>query len=210
MKNVGIIGLVCIWLLSASAASGEDPLEPPVGFGSGAKPGGAPKGSAFIRQDHRGVVDQLIQDEQARYARENAKPEPEPDPDRSLNDDRGDSSESDFTGFDLNSGPMPYFQPRSRPQQPHYVGVFGQPGAYRVEVYYQGSVMDYAVGDQLPGGYTLTGVRSQYITVTSDGDSDPPTKRLYLTSRQAVDARAEQSSRDDDSAVNDLPPGLLR
>lgn len=210
MKNVGVVGLVCIWLLSVNAASGEDPVELPADPRSRAEPDEAPKGSAFIRQDHRGVVDQLIQDEQARYARENAKPEPEPEPDRSLNDDHEGDNETDFTGFDLNSGPMPYFQPRSRPQQPYYVGVFGQPGAYRVEVYYQGSVMDYAVGDQLPGGYTLTGVRSQYITVTSEGEGQPSSKRLYLTSRQAVDVRAEQSSRDSDSAVNDLPPGLLR
>lgn len=206
MKNVG---LLCAWLaLSASSASGEDPLKPPSDSESDTGSIDASKGSAFIRQDHRGVVDQLIQDEQARYARDNAKPEPEPD--RSLNDDREDDNENGFTGFDLNSGPIPYFQPRRRPQQPHYVGVFGQPGAYRVEVYYQGSVMDYAVGDQLPGGYTLRGVRSQYITVTSEGESQSSTKRLYLTSRQAVDARAEQPSRDNDTAVNDLPPGLLR
>jgi hypothetical protein len=184
-------------MASASADADKDPLEvrsmpdiDPVPI----------HGSAFIRQDHRGVVDRLIQDEQERYARENMKPRTE------STDEPSPSNEiADITGFGLHSGPLPFYQPKRR-EEPHYVGVFGRPGHYRVEVYYRGSMMDYAVGDRLPGGYRLTGVRSQYITVTQE---DGEAQRIYLTSRHAVDRQAGEQG-DSGPYMNDLPPGLLR
>lgn len=168
---------------------------------------GASRGSAFIHQDHSGVVDRLIQDEQQRYAREHAKPEPEPEP--SETEDEGEVADAAESGFSLHSGPVPYFTPQRRPE-PYYVGLFGRSGHYRVEIYYQGSVMDYAVGDRIPGGYRLSGVRSQYVTVTKRKGGGDEVKHLYLTSRAAVDRKEAALKDTGDRGVNDLPPGLLR
>lgn len=206
-------------LAAASAVADQDPLEAPSVADSAPEAAvtvqseqTAAQGSAFIRQDHRGVVDRLIQDEQDRYARENMKPEPEPDV-RPSNESTADSTEFNL----LHSGPVPFYQPQRR-QEPQYVGLFGRPGHYRVEIYYQGSMMDYGVGDRIPGGYRLTGVRSQYITATpvsEDGDlseqrPEGTVKRFYLTSRHAVDREAERPTGSESSAYSDLPPGLLR
>src|SRR5690625_7399019 len=86
-------------LAAASAVADQDPLEAPSVADSDPDTAGTvqseqteAQGSAFIRQDHRGVVDRLIQDEQDRYARENMKTDPEPAV-RPSNESTADSTE---------------------------------------------------------------------------------------------------------------------
>src|SRR5690625_7576204 len=96
-------------LAAASAVADQDPLEAPSVADSDPDTAvtvqseqAAAQGSAFIRQDHRGVADRLLQDEQDRYARENMKPDPETAV-RPSNESTADSTESNL----LHSDPAP-------------------------------------------------------------------------------------------------------
>lgn len=153
---------------------------------------GEPPVSSALTADHTGIVDQLILEEQATYARENAKPSAEP---------------VQPAPTPVPTGPDPFVPPQAEPD-PYFVGVFGaDKTSYRVEILYLGSVTDYGVGDVLPGGYRLSSVTPQYVTVERNGK----TSRLYLTSVSAVSEQAtpQVGTSLRDSAMQ-LPPGLMR
>ena len=153
---------------------------------------GEPPVSSALTADHTGIVDQLILEEQATYARENAKPSAEP---------------VQPAPMPVPTGPDPFVPPKAEPE-PYFVGVFGADNtSYRVEILYLGSVTDYGVGDVLPSGYRLSGVTPQYVTVERNGK----TSRLYLTSVSAV---SDQGPRQAGTSLRDsamqLPPGLMQ
>ena len=153
---------------------------------------GEPPVSSALTADHTGIVDQLILEEQATYARENAKPSAEP---------------VQPAPMPVPTGPDPFVPPKAEPE-PYFVGVFGADNtSYRVEILYLGSVTDYGVGDVLPSGYRLSGVTPQYVTVERNGK----TSRLYLTSVSAVSDQGPRQVRTSlrDSAMQ-LPPGLMQ
>jgi hypothetical protein len=65
-------------------------------------------------------------------------------------------------------------------------------------------VMDYGLGDLLPGGLRLTAVNPQYVTVVRNGK----TERLYLTSVAAVSGKMSGVSGGMSFPASGLPAGL--
>jgi len=140
--------------------------------------------------DGTGVVDQLILEEQQAYARENAKLLQEVE-------------KPEQVSSQVPVGPDPYVV-KPAPPPSYFVGLFGADTHYRVEIYYLGSVMDYGLGDLLPGGLRLTAVNPQYVTVVRDGKSE----RLYLTSVAAIAGKMTGDRSVMSYPANGLPSGL--
>lgn len=149
--------------------------------------------SSALTDDHTGIVDQLILEEQESYARENAKTSTEP--------------VQPSPNVSVPTGPEPFVQ-RVPEAEPYFVGVFGaNKDTYRVEIYYLGSVTDYGVGDVLPGRYRLIDVNPQYVTVRREEKNH----RLFLTSVSAVSG---QDIKNPGISLRDnalqLPAGLMQ